>query len=96
VSRVCVNNSARDCCPSWSADGATIYFISDRAGTNDVYAMTIDGATVRKVADGKIVTRPNVSPDDRYFAYARAEASVSGIYIYDRQSGTERMVISSR
>lgn len=90
------NNNARECCLSWSADGGTIYFISDRAGTNDVYAMTSDGATVRKVADGRIVTRPNVSPDDRHFVYARAAGGVSGIYVYDRQSATERSVISSK
>ena len=38
--------------PAWSVDGRTLYFVSDRDGTRDVYAVGIDDA-------GKTLGRPN-------------------------------------
>lgn len=43
------NNSANDGLPTWSPDGRTIAFVSDRDGTWGVWAMNPDGSNQRKL-----------------------------------------------
>jgi TolB protein len=43
------NNSANDGLPTWSPDGQTIAFASDRDGTWGVWAMNPDGSNQRKL-----------------------------------------------
>ena len=55
--------------------------------------MKADGTKVRKVADGKIVTNPFISPDEKYFAYTKEVEGKWGLYIYEIKSGKERLLI---
>ncbi|MFN0277383.1 MAG: DPP IV N-terminal domain-containing protein [Pyrinomonadaceae bacterium] len=87
------NNEVEDSTPQWSKNGKTIYFLSKRDGSPSVYAMNADGTKVRKVADGKIVTNPFVSPDEKYFAYTKEVDGKWGLYIYKVKSGKERLLI---
>ncbi len=87
------NNDVEDSTPQWSMSGRTIYFISRRGGAPNIYAMKADGTKVRKVADGKIVTNPFISPDENYFAYTKEVGGKWGLYIYEIKSGKERLVI---
>ncbi len=43
------NNSANDGLPTWSPDGKTIAFVSDRDGTWGIWAMNPDGSNQRKL-----------------------------------------------
>ena len=88
------NNDVEDSTPQWSKNGKTIYFMSKRDGSQDVYAMNSDGSNVRKIADGKIVTNPFISPDEKYFAYTKEIEGKWGLYIYEIKSGKEQLVIS--
>jgi TolB protein len=87
------NNDVRDASARWSRDGRTIYFVSDRGGEPGVYAMRADGSDVRKVADGKVVAQPNVSPDGKYFVYTKEVQGKWGLYRYDIKAGSERLLI---
>lgn len=87
------NNDFEDSTPQWSKNGKTIYFMSHRDGSPNIYAMKADGTEVRKVADGKTVTNPFVSPDERYFAYTKEAEGKWGLYIYEIKSGKERLLI---
>src|SRR5262249_30177701 len=69
--RKLTNNQVRDYEAEWSKDGKKIYFLSERDGTPQVYVMKADGSNVRKVADGSIVSGTNISPDEKYFVYAK-------------------------
>ena len=87
------NNEVEDSAPQWSKNGKTIYFMSKRDGSPNVYAMNADGTNVRKVADGKIVTNPFISPDEKHFAYSKEVEGKWGLYIYEIKSGKERLLI---
>lgn len=52
--------------PRWSADGKTLYFLSSRSGTNQVWRTDADGATAVQVTDLPLNVRAfRVSPDGR-------------------------------
>lgn len=87
------NNEVEDSAPQWSKNGKTIYFMSNRDGSPNVYTMNPDGTKVRKIADGKIVTNPFISPDEKYFAYTKETEGKWGLYIYEIKSGKERLLI---
>ena len=85
------NNTTPDGSPQWS--GQTIYFMSERDGAPNVYAIDADGGHARKVADGKVVRGTNISRDGKYFVYSKDVDKKSGLYIYDLKNGTERRLI---
>ena len=44
-------NEKSDTSPSWSVDGQTIYFISDREGSEQLWEMNAHGGEARKITD---------------------------------------------
>lgn len=86
------NSPARDCCAHWSRDGKTIYFLSERDGSPQIYAMRADGSKARRVAGGGVVTDPNVSPDGKKFVYTKEVGGKWGVYLYDLGSGKEKLL----
>jgi TolB protein len=90
------NNIVEDSTPQWSKNGKTIYFMSKRDGAANVYAMKADGTRVRKIADGKVVPNPFISPDEKHFAYTKEVNGSWGLYIYEIRSGKERLVIGGQ
>ena len=90
------NNNFEDSNPQWSKNGKTLYFMSDRDGSKNIYAMNADGTKVRKMADGKMVTNPFVSPDEKHFAYTKEVEGKWGLYVYEIKSGKERLLIGGR
>lgn len=90
------NNNVQDSTPQWSKNGKTIYFMSDRDGSQNVYAMDADGTRVRKVADGKMVTNPFVSPDEKHFAYTKEVDGKWGLFIYEIKTAKERLLTGGR
>lgn len=90
------NNSFQDSTPQWSKNGKTIYFMSERDGSLNVYAMNANGTKVRKIVDGKVVTNPFISPDEKHFAYTKEVAGKWGLYVYDIKSGIERLLIGGK
>jgi TolB protein len=90
------NNDVEDSTPQWSKNGKTIYFMSKRDGSPNVYAMNADGTKVRKIADGKVVTNPFISPDEKCFAYTKEVEGKWGLHIYEIKNGKERLLIGGQ
>ena len=87
------NNDVSDDKTVWSKDGKTIYFVSERDGARNIYAMKSDGSNVRKIVDGTMVSDPNISPDGKFFAYTKEVNKKWGLYLYDIKTGKERLLV---
>ena len=62
-----------------SPDGRTLYFVSNRDTTNQIFAQSmVDGRTQPLFDDGADVTWPRVSPDGRSLLYLSFRESASG------------------
>jgi hypothetical protein len=81
VTRVASRSRAVESAPAWSADGAELYFTSDRTGTAELYVVRLDGApsddragaatppTPRRISHAAAgVFEPSPSPDARALA----------------------------
>ena len=86
-------NEVRDNQAEWSKDSKTIYFMSDREGAENLYAMKSDGTDIRKIASGKVIRGSSISKDGKYFVFEKEVNGKSGIYIYDLKTKTEKLVI---
>ncbi len=61
---------ANDRDPTWSADGRTLYFGSDRSGVPNIYALDIDTEHLWQVTNVRTgASKPTVSPDGTRMAY---------------------------
>ncbi len=84
------DDPASDAGPMWSPDGQTIYFVSDRSGGFEIYAMASDGSGQRVVGQSSgILGRPAVSPDGGALVYTRRVAGTQSgeIVRFDLESG---------
>ena len=58
--------------PTWSPDGRTIVFISNRSGSSDIYRKPSDGSSDEELlyaGGGKLLTEPSFSPDGKYLVF---------------------------
>jgi TolB protein len=80
---------ALDLSPSWSADGRRIAFVSDRAGSPQVYLMNADGSGVRRLTfQGNYNQTPQWSPRGDLIAFtARDERKVFDLFAIGVDSG---------
>ena len=75
--------------PMWSADGRTLYYVSDRSGAQNVWVQPIGGAArqLTKFTDGRVLW-PDISADGRTIAFERG----LGLWLLDIGSGRAREV----
>ncbi|HKY98256.1 MAG TPA: S41 family peptidase [Gemmatimonadaceae bacterium] len=76
--------------PMWSADGSTVYFVSNRGGTENLWSRTVSGGEARKLtsfSNGRVIW-PSISNDGRAITFERDFE----IWTYDLASGTARKV----
>jgi len=75
--------------PMWSRDGGTLYFASDRGGSDELWAHGADGR-LRQLTSlkGGRVLWPSISRDGRLIAFERAMK----IWTYDIDSGATRQL----
>ncbi len=67
--------------PSWSADGRTLYFSSDRSGVANVYAYELESGRLQQVTN--VLTGayyPEVSPDGRTLVYVGYDSHGFDLY----------------
>jgi Tol biopolymer transport system component/C-terminal processing protease CtpA/Prc len=76
--------------PMWSADGSTVYFVSNRGGTENLWSRAVSGGEARKLtsfSNGRVIW-PSISNDGRSITFERDLE----IWTYDVASGTAKKV----
>jgi Tol biopolymer transport system component/C-terminal processing protease CtpA/Prc len=64
---------AKDAWPMWSPDGATVYYMSDRGGHENLWARPVAGGEARRLTsftDGRVLW-PQLAPDGRTIVFER-------------------------
>ncbi|HKR67175.1 MAG TPA: protein kinase [Thermoanaerobaculia bacterium] len=82
--RQLTNDAARDRGVSWSPDGNTLYFYSNREGPYTIWSIHRDGSGLARVVDANEIRRvgqdnlntPKASPDGRTLATNSAESAI--------------------
>lgn len=68
--------------------GSRIYFVSDRTGSQEIFAMDYDGSNVEQLTNYKnICTIPSVSPDGSKLAFTTYVEGTPKIYIHSLETG---------
>lgn len=78
------DGSAKDLWPMWSADGSTLYYVSDRSGAQNIWRQTIGGAArqVTQFKNGRVLW-PVMSADGHTIVFERN----FGVWKLDPSSG---------
>jgi tricorn protease len=85
---------AKDMWPMWSADGSSIFYVSDRSGAQNIWTTNLKGASLRQVTkfkDGRVLW-PNISYDGKAIVFERNFA----IWKLDLASGNASEVAITR
>ena len=75
--RQLTDHTSNNASPAWSADGAAIYFLSDRSGTQQVWRMAADGSHPERITGSGGEADPDiegfgVSPDGKRIWWVQA------------------------
>jgi len=83
--------------PSFSPDGRSIAYISNRGGQWDVYVGLVSGGSpVRVTNDGNLEQRPRWSPDGSKLAFGRVnEKGLVDIWVVPALGGNARRIITN-
>ena len=80
---------------TWSPDGQTIYFTSDRGGSPQVYRVSVDGGRPQRVTfEGSYNARPRLSPDGKRLALVTLDRGNYRIGVLDLDDG-DLLVLST-
>ena len=84
--------------PTWSPDGKTIAFLTDRTGVENLWIANADGSSPRAVSkDGRTNDRPQImvspawTPDGNYIVVSKSrppEPGTFGLFMYHRDGGS--------
>ena len=77
-----VQGGAKQLWPMWSADGLTLYFTSDRDGTENLWSHNGSDKQLTNFKDGRLLW-PSISANGRTIVFERE----FGIWLYDVASG---------
>jgi len=66
--RQLTNDPARDRAVSWTPDGETLLFQSNRNGAYHIWSVRADGSNLTRLSDGRPLYNPNASPDGKILA----------------------------
>ena len=73
----------------YSSDGASIYFVSDRGGSPQIYRVASGGGAAQRITfNGNYNISPSVSPDGQWLAYITRTGGAFKLQVMDLKSGT--------
>jgi TolB protein len=85
-----------DTSPSFSADGNTIAFTSDRGGSPQIYLMNADGGNVRRLSfGGGLYSTPVFSPEGKQIAFTKQSGGRFSIGVMNADGSGEKLLTSS-
>ena len=71
-SKELTDTSSNNVSPAWNADGSEIWFMSNRSGSMQVWAMDADGESVRQISDIEDgIESFGLAPDGKHIYYTR-------------------------
>ena len=74
--------------PAFTADGKTIYFVSDRGGSPQIYRVPFAGGNPERVTfSGTYNISPALSPDGRWLAYVSRISGAFKLHVMELPSG---------
>jgi len=86
IIRQLTENIGIDTSPSWSPDGTRFAFVSDRAGSPQIYVKDTGSGSVRRLTfQGRYNTQPSWSPKGDQIAYSSFAGSEINIQVIDTQ-----------
>ena len=75
--------------PVFTTDGKTIYFVSDRGGSPQIYRVAVAGGNPERVTfSGTYNISPALSPDGRWLAYISRVSGAFKLHVMELSSGT--------
>jgi TolB protein len=75
--------------PAFTADGRTIYFVSDRGGSPQIYRVALSGGSPERVTFGGTYNiSPALSADGRWLAYISRVNGAFKLHVMELASGT--------
>jgi len=78
--------------PTWSPDGRSIAYVSDRESGLDLYALAVGESQPRRLTSGIAEeSQPDWSPDGRWLVY-RSERDGGGLFVAPSSGGPERRI----
>ena len=81
-------STAIDTEPVFTADGRSIYFVSDRGGSPQIYKMATTGGNAERVTfNGSYNISPTLSPDGRWLAYISRVSGSFKLHVQDLSNG---------
>ena len=81
-------SSSIDTEPVFTADGKTIYFVSDRGGSPQIYRVPVTGGNPERVTfTGTYNISPALSPDGRWLAYVSRVSGAFKLHVMSLSSG---------
>ncbi|MGB7216583.1 MAG: Tol-Pal system beta propeller repeat protein TolB [Gammaproteobacteria bacterium] len=96
VLRRLTDSPAIDTEPTWSPDGETIYFMSDRAGGPQIYRVSANGGRAERVTfEGDYNARPRISPDGNELAVVHRDRGNFRIATFDLRTGRLKQVLTN-
>jgi len=82
---------------SWSPDGRTVNFTSDRAGGPQVYRVSVNGGRPERVSyEGVYNARPRLSPDGKTIAVVYGQSNTYRIGAVDAANGNLRILTTGK
>jgi TolB protein len=89
-------SSSIDTEPVFTADGKTIYFVSDRGGSPQIYKVSVSGGNPERVTfSGTYNISPALSPDGRWLAYISRVSGAFKLHVMDLSAGTVMPITDS-
>jgi hypothetical protein len=88
--RAVTDGPGEDAVPSWSRDGASIFFASTRSGKNEIWKMAVPGGKLVQLTSGGGFA-PIPSEDGKFVYYAKENAP--GIWQIPANSGDEKKLM---